>query len=67
MFVKFILILFMAKKLKFIDLYAGLGGFHQALSALGHEGVWASEYNTNLRKLYRQNFRHNFLYSNYHL
>ena len=46
----------MAKKLKFIDLYAGLGGFHQALSALGHEGVWASEYNTNLRKLYRKNF-----------
>ena len=44
------------KKLRFIDLYAGLGGFHQALSSLGHKGVWASEYNSNLRKLYKKNF-----------
>ncbi|MDC1370861.1 DNA (cytosine-5-)-methyltransferase [Flavobacteriales bacterium] len=42
--------------MKFIDLYAGLGGFHQALSKLGHKGVWASEYNSNLRDLYSKNF-----------
>lgn len=44
------------KKYRFIDLYAGLGGFHQALSSLGHKGVWASEYNLNLRELYARNF-----------
>ena len=44
------------KTLKFIDLYAGLGGFHQALSKLGHKCVWASEYNLNLRNLYKKNF-----------
>ena len=44
-----------SNSLKFIDLYAGLGGFHQALSKLGHECVWASEYNLNLRKLYSKN------------
>lgn len=44
------------KNIKFIDLYAGLGGFHQALEKLGHECVWASEYNLNLRKLYKKNF-----------
>ena len=45
------------RKLKFIDLYAGLGGFHQALSSLGHKCVWASEYNLNLRELYKKNFK----------
>ena len=44
------------QKIKFIDLYAGLGGFHQALEKLGHECVWASEYNFNLRELYKKNF-----------
>jgi len=43
-------------KIKYIDLYAGLGGFHQALEKLGHECVWASEYNLNLRDLYKKNF-----------
>ena len=46
----------MNSQYKFIDLYAGLGGFHQALSSLGHVGVWASEYNLNLRELYAKNF-----------
>jgi len=43
------------KKLKFIDLFAGLGGFHLALAGLGHECVFASELNSELRELYTKN------------
>lgn len=43
-------------KLKFIDLFAGLGGFHLALQKLGHECVFASEIREDLRKLYSINF-----------
>lgn len=42
--------------LKFIDLFAGLGGFHQALVQLGHECVFASELDTDLAELYQKNF-----------
>jgi DNA (cytosine-5)-methyltransferase 1 len=42
--------------LRFIDLFAGLGGFHCALSDLGHECVYASEIDESLRVLYAQNF-----------
>lgn len=42
--------------LKFIDLFAGLGGFHLALRQLGFECVFASEINDELRNLYIQNF-----------
>ena len=44
------------KKYTFIDLFAGLGGFHFALSELGHECVFASELREDLRKLYAINF-----------
>ena len=42
--------------MKFIDLFAGLGGFHIALSRLGHDCVFASEIDINLREVYSQNF-----------
>lgn len=42
--------------MKFIDLFAGLGGFHQALQQLGHECVFASELDSDLANLYQKNF-----------
>lgn len=42
--------------MQFIDLFAGLGGFHLALRDLGHECVFASEIDTELRELYEKNF-----------
>lgn len=42
--------------LRFIDLFAGLGGFHQALASRGAECVFASELNSDLADLYEQNF-----------
>ncbi|MEX2285375.1 MAG: DNA (cytosine-5-)-methyltransferase [Gemmatimonadota bacterium] len=42
--------------MKFVDLFAGLGGFHLALRTLGHKCVFASEIDENLRKLYSRNF-----------
>lgn len=43
------------EELKFIDLFAGLGGFHLALHDLGHNCVFASELNSELRDLYEKN------------
>ena len=45
------------KKLKFIDLFAGLGGFHIGLERLGHECVYACEIDKNLNKIYKSNFK----------
>lgn len=45
------------KSLKFIDLFAGLGGFHKALDLLGHECVFASEINPVLAELYAKNYK----------
>ena len=42
--------------MRFIDLFAGLGGFHQALESIGHECVFASELNNDLADLYERNF-----------
>ncbi len=41
---------------KFIDLFAGLGGFHLALGKLGGECVFAAEWQEHLRSLYETNF-----------
>jgi len=42
-------------KYKFIDLFAGIGGFHLALHSLGSECVFASEINPYARKTYIHN------------
>lgn len=43
-------------KYKFIDLFAGVGGFHQALKSLGHECVYASEINKFAADVYKKNY-----------
>lgn len=42
--------------MRFVDLFAGLGGFHQALETLGHQCVFASEIDPILADLYEKNF-----------
>lgn len=41
---------------RFVDLFAGLGGFHVALDKLEGRGVFAAEWETKLRALYKVNF-----------
>lgn len=41
---------------RFVDFFAGLGGFHVGLSRLGHECVFACEVDDALRNVYRRNF-----------
>jgi len=43
-------------KIKFIDLFAGIGGFHLALHSLGAECVFAAEIDNMARKTYEENF-----------
>ena len=42
--------------MRFIDLFAGLGGFRIALERLGHECVFACEIDPQLQELYNRNF-----------
>lgn len=43
-------------KYRFADCFAGLGGFHTALSRLGHECVFACELDEELRNIYEHNY-----------
>lgn len=40
---------------QFVDLFAGLGGFHLALARMGGECVFAAEWKEHLRDLYQKN------------
>lgn len=42
--------------MKFVDLFAGLGGFHLALRNLGHTCVFACDIDEQLIQLYERNF-----------
>ncbi len=41
--------------MRFVDLFAGLGGFHVGLERLGHECVFASELDPVLQHIYEKN------------
>ncbi len=43
-------------KFKFIDLFAGIGGFRLALQNLGGKCIFTSEWDENAKKTYRANF-----------
>lgn len=43
-------------RFRFIDLFAGIGGFHQAMRYLGGECVMAAEINEECKKTYRLNY-----------
>lgn len=43
-------------KYKFIDLFAGIGGFHYALSSFGAKCVFASEWDKHASETYKNNF-----------
>jgi DNA (cytosine-5)-methyltransferase 1 len=40
----------------FIDLFAGIGGFHAALGAMGGECIYASEIDTDAARIYQRNW-----------
>jgi len=42
--------------MKFIDLFCGIGGFHSALSQLGHECVFACDIDKDAATMYELNF-----------
>ena len=41
---------------KFVDLFAGIGGFHAALGSLGGECVYASEWDKDSARIYERNW-----------
>lgn len=57
------------EKFKYIDLFSGIGGFHQAMDQLGGECVFSSEIDKYAIETYRKNYNidasHNVLESDY--
>ena len=47
----------MKKKYTFIDLFAGIGGFHTAMHYVGGKCVFASEWDKNARLSYEANYK----------
>lgn len=47
---------FFTNGFKFIDLFAGIGGFHQAMKKLGGECVFAAEINPETAQTYKDNY-----------
>ena len=43
--------------MKYIDLYAGIGGFRQALDSQGHKCVFTAEINPAAIQTYEQNYK----------
>ena len=41
---------------RFVDLFAGIGGFHAALGAMGGECVYASEWDKDSARIYERNW-----------
>lgn len=46
----------MKKKIKYIDLFSGIGGFHQAMNNIGGKCVFASEINEYSIETYKENY-----------
>ena len=44
------------EKLKFIDLFCGIGGFRQALQKRGHQCVFSSDWDPHAQFVYQKNF-----------
>ena len=42
--------------MKYVSLFAGIGGFDLALNRLGHECVWANEWDKYAAQIYNKNF-----------
>lgn len=44
------------KKIKYIDLFCGIGGFHQAMNKLNGKCVFACDIDKNCREIYEKNY-----------
>lgn len=45
------------RRLNFVDLFAGIGGFHTAIHSVGGKCVFASELDKNARISYEANYK----------